>query len=85
MYEDLRHEDVVCPDEPEFRAYEILMNVNDGDTLREVQALDGWVRRAPEINFALDVLGAISANNYVRFFRLVRSKATLLQGCVLLR
>ena len=84
MYYDLSLEGTRCPNEPEFRAYEVLLNMNDGDTLRRVQNLEPWIRESSEITFALKVLTSISTNNYVRFFKLVRS-ATLLQGCILLR
>jgi hypothetical protein len=84
MYEDLRLESVVCPNESEFRAYEILMNLNDGDTLRGVQTLDRRVRERSDIMFSLDVFTAINSKNYIRFFRLVR-KSTLTQGCILVR
>ena len=33
-YEDLRHHDVQCPNEPEFRLYDVLLKLNDGDTLQ---------------------------------------------------
>lgn len=42
------------------------------------------VRETEEIRFALDVFTAINSDNYTRFFRLAR-RATLLQGCILLR
>ena len=57
---------------------------NDGDTLRGVQALKKHVRETEEIRFALDVFTALNSNNYIRFFRLAR-RASLLQGCILLR
>ena len=84
MYYDLSLEGTRCPNEPEFRAYEVLLNMNDGDTLRRVQNLEPWIRESSEITFACKVVTSISTNNYVRFFKLVRS-ATLLQGCILLR
>ncbi|TRY78583.1 hypothetical protein TCAL_08141 [Tigriopus californicus] len=84
MYEDCTLDGVRCAHEPEFRAYEVLMNLNHGDTLRHVQNLDSWVRQSPEILFVVKVFMALSSNNYIKFFKLVR-KATLLQGCILLR
>ena len=84
MYYDLGLESVRCPNEPEFRSYEVLLNLNDGDTLRRVQNLEPWVRQSSEITFALKVLTSLSNNNYVKFFKLIR-KSTLLQGCILLR
>ena len=74
-----------CPNEPEFRAYGVLLKLNDGDTLRSVQTeLDEWVRQSPQMTFALKVFSAVNNNNYVKFFKLVR-QASLLQGCILLR
>lgn len=34
MYDDLLKRGVACPREAEFRAYVVLMNLNEGDTLR---------------------------------------------------
>ena len=67
-----------CPNEAEFRTYDVLLNLNDGDTLRRIQTLDSDIRTSPEILFAIKVLTAVNNNNYVRFFKLVR-QATLLQ------
>jgi len=33
MYTDLNLKGIECPNEPEFRAYELLMNLNEGDIL----------------------------------------------------
>ncbi len=72
MYEDLRELDgSSCASEPEFRAYEVLMNLNDGDVLRAILTLEDWVREAPEVRTALDAFMALSSRNYVRFFKLV--------------
>ena len=84
MYEDLKHEDIKCANEPEFRAYEVLMNLNEGDTIRAILTLEKWVRDSPEIKLVLGIFMALNNNNYVKFFKLVR-KASLLQGCILLR
>ena len=40
-------ENVECEREVEFRSYEILLNLNEGDTLREVQTLEENVRNHP--------------------------------------
>ena len=85
MYEDLRVEGTRSPNEPEFMAYDVLMNLNDGDTLRTIQNMEPWVRSHPSIKFALKVFMALNSNNYIKFFRLVRQEASLLQGCILLR
>lgn len=84
MYYDMSIEGVQCPNEAEFRAYDVLLNLNDGDTLRSIQTLDNQVRTSQPIKFAIDALTAVNNNNYIRFFKLVK-KASLLQGCILLR
>ena len=84
MYYDLMLDGTICPNEPEFRSYEVLLNMNDGDTLRRVQNLDPWVRQSSEISFSLKIMSSLYNNNYVKFFKLV-GEATLLQGCILLR
>nr|KAG5708418.1 hypothetical protein BaRGS_026145 [Batillaria attramentaria] len=85
MYADLENkQNILCPYEAEFRAYMVLMNLNEGDTLREVQQLRPDVRSSPEIDFAVKAYSALNSNNYVRFFRLLE-RASFLNACVLHR
>jgi len=84
MYYDLSLDLVICPCEPEFRAYDILLNINQGDTLRSVQNLSESIRSSPEVCFALKVFSALNNNNYCKFFKLVR-EATYLQACIIFR
>ena len=84
MYYDLSLEEVICPREHEFRAYDVLMNLNQGDTLREVQTLGAHLRYHDRVRFALKCFAALNSNNYVSFFKLVR-KATFLEACILKR
>ncbi|ESP01125.1 hypothetical protein LOTGIDRAFT_139852, partial [Lottia gigantea] len=85
MYYDLEKNQLVfCPNEAEFRGYMVLMNLNEGDTLREVQELRPEVRESAEIKFALRVYSALNSHNYVRFFRMVK-QATFLQACIIHR
>ena len=69
MYYDMGIEGKKCPNESEFRGYDVLLKLNDGDTLRIIQTLDTEIRTSPEIKFALEALTAINNNNYVRFFK----------------
>ena len=78
MYYDMSMEGQECPNEAEFRSYDVLLNLNQGDTLRSIQTLALEVRTSPEIKFAMKVLTAVNTNNYVKFFKLVR-ESTLLQ------
>jgi hypothetical protein len=79
MYYDLGIiEGAQCPNEAEVRAYGVLLNLNDGDTLRSVQTLEMRIRNSEEIKFSIKLLNAVNNNNYVKFFKLVR-QATLMQ------
>ncbi|KAM3916594.1 germinal-center associated nuclear protein isoform 2-T2 [Leptodactylus fuscus] len=82
MYQDLRNRGETCPCEPEFRGYSVLLNLNKGDILREVQQFPDSVRNSAEVKFAVKVFAALNSTNYVRFFRLVRS-ASYLNSCIL--
>ncbi|CAI9534174.1 unnamed protein product [Staurois parvus] len=82
MYQDLHNRGETCLCEPEFRGYSVLLNLNKGDILREVQQLQESVRNSVEVKFALAVFSAFNSKNYVRFFRLVRS-ASYLNSCIL--
>ncbi|XP_077304478.1 germinal-center associated nuclear protein-like [Lithobates pipiens] len=73
MYQDLHNRGETCPCQPEFRGYSVLLNLNKGDILREVQQLQESVRNSAEVKFALQVFSAFNSTNYVRFFRLVNS------------
>lgn len=84
MYYDLSLEGVFCPREKEFRAYDVLMNLNEGDTLREVQTFPEELRMDPRVQFSLRCLAALKNNNYVLFFKLVK-KASYLEACILKR
>ncbi|KAJ8678920.1 hypothetical protein QAD02_014707 [Eretmocerus hayati] len=84
MYNDLREQGISCQNEPEFRAYIVLLNLNNGSFISELSALPRSVQHSPEVKFSLNVYSAIAMDNYSRFFKLVR-KTTYLNGCILLR
>lgn len=84
MYHDLGLKDIRCPNEAEFRAYVVLLNLHDSNFLWEVKQLPDDILRSPEIQFAIKVYLAIESHNYVRFFSLVRS-TTYMNACILLR
>ncbi|KAK9744772.1 SAC3/GANP family [Popillia japonica] len=84
MYHDLELKNQSCPNEPEFRAYIILLNLNDANFMWEVQQLRPEIQKSEAIHFALKVYSALDKNNYVRFFNLVRS-TSYLNACILLR
>ncbi|XP_018420104.1 PREDICTED: germinal-center associated nuclear protein [Nanorana parkeri] len=82
MYQDLHNRGETCPCEPEFRGYSVLLNLNKGDILREVQQFKESVRNSAEVKFAVQVFAAFNSTNYVHFFKLVRS-ASYLNSCIL--
>lgn len=84
LYADLETKCEYCPSEPEFRAYDVLLNLNEGDILRQVQLLEQRVRESPEVVEALGFYSALNNNNYVRFFKLLQ-RTTYLNACILQR
>ncbi|XP_075398295.1 germinal-center associated nuclear protein isoform X2 [Tenrec ecaudatus] len=82
MYQDLRNKGVSCAGEAEFQGYNVLLNLNKGDILREVQQFSAAVRNSPEVNFAVQAFAALNSNNFVRFFKLVQS-TSYLNACLL--
>ena len=85
MYNDLQLKNIKCPNEAEFRAYVVLLNLNEsGNFLWEIKQLEKSILNSKEVRFALDVYFAIANHNYVRFFNLTR-KASYMNACILLR
>ncbi|XP_068403342.1 germinal-center associated nuclear protein isoform X3 [Eschrichtius robustus] len=82
MYQDLRNKGVFCASEAEFQGYNVLLNLNKGDILREVQQFHPAVRNSSEVKFAVQAFAALNSNNFVRFFKLVLS-ASYLNACLL--
>ncbi|XP_061858231.1 germinal-center associated nuclear protein isoform X2 [Colius striatus] len=82
MYQDLANKGIYCKSEAEFRGYNVLLNLNKGDILREVQQFHPEVRNSPEVRFAVQAFAALNSNNFVRFFKLVR-EASYLNACIL--
>lgn len=84
MYHDLALKRERCPNEAEFRAYVVLLNLHDSNFLWEVKQLPKDLLHSAEIRFAIGVYLAMESNNYVRFFQLVR-QTTYMNACILLR
>lgn len=84
MYHDLRAKGIICENEPEFRAYIVLLNLSDGNFLYDQQQLPKSVQDSPEVQFAIRVYFALDSNNYYKFFKLVR-QTTYMNACILLR
>lgn len=84
MYHDLRVKGITCENEPEFRAYVVLLNLNNGNFLYDLQQLPVSVQNSLQIQFAIKVYFSLDSNNYYKFFKLVR-ETTYLNACILLR
>ncbi|XP_022916945.2 protein xmas [Onthophagus taurus] len=84
MYHDLLCKNEFCEHEAEFRGYIILLNLNDGNFMWEVQQLRSDIQKSQPVQFAIQVYSALDTNNYVKFFKLVKS-TTYLNACILLR
>ncbi|XP_034172110.2 RRM_XMAS2 and SAC3_GANP domain-containing protein xmas [Osmia lignaria lignaria] len=84
MYHDLRVKGISCKNEPEFRAYIILLNLNNGNFMWDLQRLPKYIQKSPEVRFALEIYIALDSSNYYKFFDLVK-KTTYLNACILLR
>ncbi|XP_052893288.1 uncharacterized protein LOC128301032 [Anopheles moucheti] len=84
MYTDLAKRGQRCPAEAEFRAYMVLLYLNDGNFLWELRQLPEAIIHSSEIQFALSVYFALEENNFVRFFQLVQS-TSYMNACILLR
>ncbi|XP_061463613.1 germinal-center associated nuclear protein [Rhineura floridana] len=82
MYQDLTNKGIYCKSEAEFRGYNVLLNLNKGDILREVQQYRPAVRNSTEVRFAVQAFAALNSNNFVRFFKLVQT-ASYLNACLL--
>ncbi|XP_057308936.1 germinal-center associated nuclear protein-like isoform X2 [Hydractinia symbiolongicarpus] len=83
MYEDTSKEkSMPCKNEAEFRCYQILLNLNNGDILREVMAFSQNVRDSYPVQFALQVFSSVQENNYIKFFKLLR-QTSYLNACLM--
>lgn len=84
FYYDLSLKNIQCPNEAEFRGYDILLNLLNGDILREISILKPAIRNSEPVKFAAKVLTAFNNKNFVKFFDLMR-EATFLNGCIMHR
>ncbi|KAK4324325.1 hypothetical protein Pmani_005040 [Petrolisthes manimaculis] len=85
LYHDLAERGEYFDTEAEFRAYEMLLNLSDGETIvTQYSKFREDVQKSCSVQFALKVILAVMFNNYSKFFKLVR-QASYLQGCLLHR
>ncbi|KAF8793393.1 Germinal-center associated nuclear protein like [Argiope bruennichi] len=84
MYHDLQTKGIQCPNEAEFRAYDILLSLTEGETLRLVKDIRKEVFNSPPVKTAFEAALAFKSNNYIKFFKLME-KGTYLDCCILHR
>lgn len=84
LYLDLAQNDEYFDTESEFRGYEILFNIDDGNIMVSYLMFRDSVRQSPDVQFAIKVLHAYQSHHYVRFFKLLED-ATFLQACIMHR
>lgn len=84
LYHDLRLKSIECQNEAEFRAYVVLLNLQDCNFLWEIKQLPVHLQHSVELRFAIQIYLAMENNNYVKFFALVR-QTTYMNACILLR
>ncbi|XP_055389481.1 uncharacterized protein LOC129618641 [Condylostylus longicornis] len=84
MYHDLRIKNITCPNEPEFRSYIVLLNLNDANFLWEVKQLPEQIRKSRQIREAINFYLAVENNNFVKFFKMIRN-TSYMNSCLLLR
>lgn len=70
----------------EFVCYFIIFQLgNGGEVSKYLQQLPTVLLQSKDIRFAVEVWGALKTDNYAKFFRLLRGKASLLQACLMHR
>ncbi|PSN56693.1 hypothetical protein C0J52_00009 [Blattella germanica] len=84
MYHDMSLKGVACPNEAEFRAYIILLNLGDSNFLWELKDLRPEIIKSEAVQFGVQVFHKLNNNNYVGFFNLVKT-TSYLNACILLR
>ncbi|CAD6194544.1 unnamed protein product [Caenorhabditis auriculariae] len=82
MYEDFGRRGIHMENEAEFRAYDVMLHLEDTNVLSQVLAYRSEVRDAKPVRLALQLAACMHNNNFCRFFRLLKNEATFLQCCV---
>lgn len=85
IYDGLRKKGIKCPNEAEFRSYQLLM-LMDGETfgqnLREISRLPDEVKLSPFITLAREVGIAFHSKDHYTYFQLLE-KATYAHKCLI--
>ncbi|XP_054724688.1 uncharacterized protein LOC129234667 [Uloborus diversus] len=84
MYHDLQSKGISCPNEAEFRAYDILLSLTEGETLRLIKDIRKEILKSPLVKSAFQAALAFKSQNFVKFFNIF-AKATYLSSCIMHR
>ncbi|KAI1309420.1 Germinal-center associated nuclear protein [Halotydeus destructor] len=84
FYYDLSLKGLTCANEAEIRGYNILLNLKNTDILMEIKYFRRDIRDSAQVKFAVKAYFALSQNNFVKFFSLVKS-TTYLNACIMHR
>ena len=80
MYSDIeRMAGGQCANEAEFRSYDIILNLSDPNVHSQAITYRDEVRSSAEVRLALSLATAFQSNNYVRFFRELKTNGSYLQ------
>lgn len=82
-YDDLAKKDIFCKNEAEFRAYDVLVNMEDSGVASQASHYRLEIRRHKLVLNALAIANAYHCEEYKYIFKLVKSETTtFLQACL---
>ncbi|XP_046912006.2 RRM_XMAS2 and SAC3_GANP domain-containing protein xmas [Dermatophagoides farinae] len=84
FYNDLSIRGIYCDNEAEFRAYDILLNLGNGETLSELKHFHVSIKQSADVQLAIKLYQSYDSRNHVKFFRFVR-QADFFKSCILNR
>ena len=84
MYRDLRQEGVVCPNESLFVSYSLVLAIHTKKIGQDLLHIPDDVIMSPQVQMVLRIWPAVSMEDFVTFFKLLR-KADFLTACLLNR
>ncbi|KAH9405517.1 Spectrin beta chain, non-erythrocytic 1 [Tyrophagus putrescentiae] len=82
FYFELGTRSIYCPNEAEFRSYDVVLNLQNGETLSEMKHYRKEIRHSPDVRFAVKIYQAFQSKNPIKFFQLAR-KANFFMSCIL--
>jgi hypothetical protein len=82
-YDDLARKNILCPNEAEFRSYDILLNLCDSNVFNQSCQYRQEIQNNNMVQNALEIALSFHTDNISRFFKLVEAEeTTFLQACL---